>query len=339
MKLKMRLTGFLAFALLSISILSYGVNGSAFADTHNIAPLTLSPDVEIISYGGIVTVTGSIKDYDSKSLTAGALVWLITTPDGKQRAGLGQEIPNEDGSFEFNFKAGGPLWKLNGDYTIEAKYGANTNTILINYVGGEPPDSPPSPVEPPVVEPPPVETPIEPPVAPPIVEPPPPPPPPPPAPPAEPKPLQCGPGTERVDGVCVPIKDEPKEKTGGCLIATATYGTELAPQVQLLREIRDNTLFSTTSGTAFMSGFNTLYYSFAPTVSDWERENPMFKEAVKLVITPMLSTLSIMSLADQGSEAEVLGLGISVIALNLGMYIAAPALIGFKVNKIIKSRK
>ena len=339
MKLKMRLTGFLAFALLSVSILSYGVNGSAFADTHNIAPLTLSPDVDIISNGGIVTVTGSIKGYDSKSLTAGDMSWLVITPDETSYTNIGQATPLEDGSFEFNFKAGGPNWKLNGDYIIKATYGANSNTALINYVGGEPPGSDSPPVEePPVVEPPPVAPPVEPPVAPPIVEPPPPPPPPPPAPPAEPKPLQCGPGTDRVDGVCVPIKVNEPEKTG-CLIATATYGTELAPQVQLLREIRDNTLFSTTSGTAFMSGFNTLYYSFAPTVSDWERENPMFKEAVKLVITPMLSTLSIMSLADQGSEAEVLGLGISVIALNLGMYIAAPALIGFKVNKIIKSRK
>jgi len=138
-----------------------------------------------------------------------------------------------------------------------------------------------------------------------------------------------------MDNSCLHLPD----KESGCLIATATYGTELAPQVQLLREIRDNTLFSTSSGTTFMSGFNTIYYSFAPTVSDWERENPVFKEMVKTAITPMLSTLSIMSLANEGSEAEVLGLGISVITLNLGMYIAAPALIGFKVNKYLKSRK
>ena len=45
-----------------------------------------------------------------------------------------------------------------------------------------------------------------------------------------------------------------------------------------------------------------------------------------------------MTLADSGSESEVLGLGLSVIALNLGMYIAAPALIGFKIHKHIKSR-
>jgi hypothetical protein len=131
--------------------------------------------------------------------------------------------------------------------------------------------------------------------------------------------------------------EEPKG--GGCLIATAAYGSELAPQVQFLREIRDNTVMSTSSGVAFMSGFNQLYYSFSPTIADMERENPMFQEAVRAFITPMISTLSIMTLADEGSESEVLGLGISVIALNLGMYIAAPALIGFKVNKIIKSRK
>jgi hypothetical protein len=96
---------------------------------------------------------------------------------------------------------------------------------------------------------------------------------------------------------------------------------------------------STASGAAFMTGFNQFYYSFSPVIADMEREHPMFQEAVRAFITPMISTLSIMTLADNDSEVEVLGLGISVIALNLGMYIAAPALIGFKVHKHIKSRK
>ena len=47
-----------------------------------------------------------------------------------------------------------------------------------------------------------------------------------------------------------------------------------------------------------------------------QRENPMFKEAVKLGLTPMLSSLAIMENAD--SESEVLGLGLSVIALEFG---------------------
>ena len=120
---------------------------------------------------------------------------------------------------------------------------------------------------------------------------------------------------------------------GGCLIATATYGSEMAPQVQLLREIRDNQLMNTDSGVSFMTGFNQLYYSFSPTIADLERENPAFQEAVRVFITPMISTLSIMTLAEDGSDAQVLGLGISVIALNIGLYIAAPTSIAFYLKR------
>lgn len=126
---------------------------------------------------------------------------------------------------------------------------------------------------------------------------------------------------------------------GGCLIATAAYGTELAPQVQFLREIRDNTVMSTSSGAAFMTGFNQLYYSFSPTIADMERENPIFQDSVRLFITPMMSSLSIMTLAENGNEAQVLGLGISVIALNIGLYLAAPTAIGFTLSKHLKSKK
>ncbi|MDC0605487.1 peptidase [Nitrosopumilus sp.] len=127
---------------------------------------------------------------------------------------------------------------------------------------------------------------------------------------------------------------ESEEEGGGCLIATAAYGSEMAPQVQLLREIRDNQLMNTEAGKSFMGTFNEMYYSFSPYIADMERENPMFKEAVKLGLTPMLSSLAIMENAD--SESEVLGLGLSVIALNLGMYIGLPA---FGILKVIQLRK
>ena len=120
---------------------------------------------------------------------------------------------------------------------------------------------------------------------------------------------------------------------GGCLIATATYGSEMATEVQQLRELRDNQLMNTESGTAFMGMFNDVYYSFSPIIADYERENPLFKEAVKIAITPMISSLSIMENAN--SESEVLGLGLSVIALNLGMYLAVPAVVIVGIRKKI----
>jgi len=124
------------------------------------------------------------------------------------------------------------------------------------------------------------------------------------------------------------------EEKGGCLIATATYGSEMATEVQQLRELRDDQLLQTVSGTQFMGMFNDVYYSFSPIIADYERENSLFKEAIKIAITPMISSLSLMENAN--SESEVLGLGLSVIALNLGMYIALPA---FGIIKVIQLRK
>jgi len=127
------------------------------------------------------------------------------------------------------------------------------------------------------------------------------------------------------------IEEQKNSAGGGCLIATATYGSEMALEVQQLRELRDNQLLQTESGTQFMQYFNDVYYSFSPTIADMEREHPMFKEAVKLAITPMISTLSLMENAE--SESEVLSIGISVIALNLAMYLGVPAIVVFGIRK------
>ena len=128
----------------------------------------------------------------------------------------------------------------------------------------------------------------------------------------------------------------PPARIGGCLIATATFGSEMAPQVQFLREIRDNTVLQTESGSAFMTGFNQFYYSFSPAVADYERENPAFKEAVKIALTPLLTSLTLLQYVDTDSEYEILGYGIAVILLNIGMYFIAPAVLITKIRSFYK---
>jgi len=120
---------------------------------------------------------------------------------------------------------------------------------------------------------------------------------------------------------------------GGCLIATATYGSELAPEVQKLRELRDNSLLQTESGTSFINSFNGVYYSFSPYIADYERENPVFREMVKVAITPMITSLSILNFVNMDSESSVLGYGISLIILNVGMYFVAPAMLIVGISK------
>jgi len=125
-------------------------------------------------------------------------------------------------------------------------------------------------------------------------------------------------------------------ENGGCLIATATFGSELAPQVQQLREFRDNTILETSSGMAFMATFNQFYYSFSPIIADFEREQPIFKEVMKVTLTPMLSSLSLLSYVDIDSEQEMLGYGISIVLLNIGMYVGIPL---FGILKLYQFRK
>ncbi len=147
------------------------------------------------------------------------------------------------------------------------------------------------------------------------------------------KPVDWGPNIIKYNPVVEP--------GGGCLIATAAFGSEMAPQVQFLRELRDNTVLQTESGTSFMAGFNQFYYSFSPVIADYERENPVFKEAVKLTLTPLLTSLTLLQYTDIDSESEMLGYGIGIILLNIGMYFVAPAVLIMKIrtsyNKIPKN--
>jgi len=130
-----------------------------------------------------------------------------------------------------------------------------------------------------------------------------------------------------------------KSNGGGCLIATATFGSELAPQVQQLRELRDNTVLQTESGTSFMTEFNHFYYSFSPAIADYERENAVFKEAVKLTLTPLLTSLTLLQYVDIDSESSMLGYGIGIILLNIGMYFVVPAVLIMKITKRVNIEK
>ncbi|MGI0057414.1 MAG: CFI-box-CTERM domain-containing protein [Nitrosarchaeum sp.] len=128
-----------------------------------------------------------------------------------------------------------------------------------------------------------------------------------------------------------------KDKNGGgCLIATAAFGSELSPQIQQLRELRDNTILNTKSGMTFMTTFNQFYYSFSPPVADFEREHQIFKEVVKITLTPMLTSLSILNHVNIDSEQEMLGYGISIVLLNIGMYVGIPA---FGILKIYQFKR
>ena len=283
------------------------MSSSVYASSHSVPPVSISTDKASYATGDAILLSGFVKDYDGEF----GLTIMIVNAQGNV-VHVAQPTPNSDGNYSSTTIASGMI-KLVGEYIVKVSYGPQSNQTIFEFVGGEGsvPSSAPQEVPEPVVET--------------VVEP-------------EPEPVMeasepvCGKGTVLKDGLCVV---EENERGGGCLIATAAYGSEMAPQIQFLREIRDNTVLQTESGTSFMTGFNQFYYSFSPVIADYERENPAFKETVKLALTPMLTSLAILNYVDIDSEAEMLGYGIGIILLNIGMYFVAPAIIIMK----IKNRK
>ena len=314
---KMRHLGHLSMIILSFTILSYGFMGAINAQTappSSVPPLSVETELALYSPDSTVVISGLVKTLN-ENYDQPVLIRVVDPQNNIVR--IDQVNVSSDGSYSLSIVAGG-TWKTGGEYTIFVNYGAQKAEGTFEYTGGEGYTPPPPPPPPDTTPPPP----------PPDTTPPPPP--------------ACGANQELVNGVCIDKeppgpscgtgthlengKCVPDTTGGGCLIATAAFGSELSPQVQQLRETRDNVLMKTESGKSFLTSFNQFYYSFSPTIADLERQNPIFKETVKIVITPLLTTLSILNYIEIDSEEEMLGYGLSLILLNVGMYFALPAI-------------
>ena len=145
-------------------------------------------------------------------------------------------------------------------------------------------------------------------------------------------------GTASFDVLQPPSRDAPAEAGGGCLVATAAYGTEFAPQVQRLREIRDGAVRGTESGKAFMEAFNAAYYAFSPAVADWERQSPALRQAVLYALAPALWSLSVLGHADASSDAGMAAYGAAVLLLNAAMYAGMPASSAALLKRRLRTR-
>ena len=115
--------------------------------------------------------------------------------------------------------------------------------------------------------------------------------------------------------------------TSGCLIATAAFGSELAPQVQQLRDFRDGLALNTMAGSSFMQVFNAWYYSFSPAVADYERGAPWLKSTVQVAIYPLLGILDLSTgvygLLGFSDEVAIVGAGLTASSL-IGLVYFAP---------------
>lgn len=104
-----------------------------------------------------------------------------------------------------------------------------------------------------------------------------------------------------------------------CVIATATYGSELSPEVQFLREFRDQDIMHTMAGREFMTVFHGWYYSFSPNIASVIAENPMMQNIFKILLYPLIGILHLSaatySMLNFNSEIAVVMAGFMASAL------------------------
>jgi hypothetical protein len=121
------------------------------------------------------------------------------------------------------------------------------------------------------------------------------------------------------------------QKPSGCLIATATYGSALAPQVQFLRDFRDQKLDNTYAGYNFMTAFNAFYYFWSPSAATTIRSDAGLQSLMRILLYPMLLVLKVSAwvfdlFSFQGEIGAVMA-GLVASALLGVVYLWIPSIV------------
>jgi len=81
------------------------------------------------------------------------------------------------------------------------------------------------------------------------------------------------------------------QKTSACIIATATYGSAMEPEVIYMRSVRDEMIGSNEVGKTLVTGWNTFYYSWSPPIAHMISSNIFLQKISKVLITPLVAII------------------------------------------------
>ncbi len=84
-----------------------------------------------------------------------------------------------------------------------------------------------------------------------------------------------------------PDEDDGGGGGGSCFIATAAFGSYLAPEVVVLRQFRDNVLLRSRAGRLFVRGYN----AYSPGLARRIEHSPVSALVVRLMLTPVVWAL------------------------------------------------
>jgi hypothetical protein len=130
----------------------------------------------------------------------------------------------------------------------------------------------------------------------------------------------------------------PESITQRCIIATAAYGSTMAPEVVHMRHVRDNMIGSTPIGNILVSGFNTFYYSWSPPVAQWIADSEGLRTTFRVLLLPISAAVHSAELVYttispfNPTTASVTAFLLAA-AISIGAYIIAPIFTGITIYR------
>ena len=92
--------------------------------------MTIVTDSSSYEAGEMINISGSVSDYDESDPFSSSDITITVLDPKNNRINLSQIPLDSDGSFSTYISAQGPLWKVDGDYTIFVSHGTDRNTSI-----------------------------------------------------------------------------------------------------------------------------------------------------------------------------------------------------------------
>jgi hypothetical protein len=96
-----------------------------------------------------------------------------------------------------------------------------------------------------------------------------------------------GPVGVAVSGLGVNAPASSSDSSSSCFIATAAYGSFMAPDVKILRDFRDKYLLTNPLGRAFVN----VYYKYSPPVADYIAKRETLRSVARIALSPLVYSI------------------------------------------------
>jgi hypothetical protein len=127
-----------------------------------------------------------------------------------------------------------------------------------------------------------------------------------------------------------------------CVIATAAYGSELAPDVAYMRYVRDDLIGSSILGRTLVVVFNEFYYSWSPAVAEWIAGSTLLMAVFRLLLLPLVGIVHVTALVfaatahatGQTDAASLFGF-LAAAIMTITVYVLLPIIVAAKSTRAI----